>query len=113
MASQILAMTKQSTGLASLGSVSEGKVTAYAQFVCALNHQLLRDMLARVWEFSVAMDMSTHKATSYLNIRIRLHWNGYILNFHLLAIPMFSRHTGEQIFLHSSKAMDVLAPGWK
>ena len=113
MVSRILAMTKESTGLASLGSVSEGNVTAYARFVCALNFQSLRDMLARVWEFSVAMDMSTHKATSYLGIRIRLHWNGYILNLHLLAIPMFCRHTGEQIFLHAAKALDVLAPGWK
>ena len=73
MASQILAMTKESTGLASLGSVSEGKVTAYARFVCALNLEFLKGMLARVWAFSVAMDMSTHMATSYLNIRIRLH----------------------------------------
>ena len=90
MASQILAMTKQSTGLASLGSVSEGKVTAYARFVSALNLQSMRDMLDLVWAFSVAMDISTHVATSYLDICIRLHWNGHILNFHLLAIPMFS-----------------------
>ena len=90
MASRILAMTKESTGLASLGSVSEGKVTAYARFVCALNLQSLSDMVARVWAFSVAMDISTHMATSYLDIRIHLHWNGHILNFHLLASPMFS-----------------------
>ena len=99
--------------MASIGSVSEGKVTTYARFVCALNLQLLRDMLARVWAFSVAMDMSTHMATSYLDICICLHWNFHILNIHLLAIHMLSRHTGEQIFLHSAKALDVLAPGWK
>ena len=59
------------------------------------------------------MDISTHMATSYLDIRIRLHWNGHILNSQLLAIPMVSRHTGDQIFLHAVKALDVLAPGWK
>lgn len=113
MASRILAMTKENTGLASLGSVSEGKAASFARFVCALNLQSLKDLLVRVWTFSVAMDMSTHMATSYLDIRIRLHWKGSILNFHLLAIPMFSRHTGEEIFLHASKALDVLAPSWK
>lgn len=113
MASRILAMTKDGTGLASLGSVSEGKATSYARYVCALNLQSLKDLLARVWTFSLAMDMSTHMATSYLDIRIRLHWKGDILNFHVLAIPMFSRHTGEQIFLHATRALEVLAPSWK
>ena len=72
MASQILVMTKESTGLASFGYVYEGKVTAYARFMCALNLQSLRDMLARVWAFSVAMDMSIHMSTSYIGIRICL-----------------------------------------
>ncbi|BFI14114.1 hypothetical protein MPTK1_5g00010 [Marchantia polymorpha subsp. ruderalis] len=113
MVSRILAMTKESTSLASLVSVSEGKVDAFARYVCALNLQSLKDLLARVWTFFVAMDMSIHMATSYLNIRIRLHRKSSILNFHLLAIPMFSRHTGEQIFLHAAKALDVLALSWK
>ena len=61
--------------------------------------------------------MSTHMATSYLDIRIRLHWKGSILNFHLLAIPMFSRHTNEEILIHAAKPipdgavrMDILYP---
>lgn len=112
MAALIIAMTKEATGLATLGSVYEGKVKEYARFVCALNLQSLRDLLAHVWTFSVAMDMSTHMVTSYLDIRIRLHWKGHILNFHLLAILMFSRYTAEQIFLHAVKALDVIAPEW-
>ena len=113
MASRILAMTKENTGLTSLGSVFEGKVAAFARFVFALNLQSLKNLLARVWTFSVAMDMSTHLATSYLDIRILLPWKGSILNFHLLTIPMFARHTGEEIFLHAAKALDVLAHSWK
>ncbi|BBN17466.1 hypothetical protein MPTK1_7g14750 [Marchantia polymorpha subsp. ruderalis] len=112
MASRILAMTKESTGLTSLGSVSEGKVAAFARYVCALKLQSLKHLLARVWTFLVGMDMSTLMATSYLDIRIRLHWKS-ILNFHLLAILMFSQHTAEQIFLHAAKSLDVLAPSWK
>ena len=110
MASRILPMTKENTGLASLGSVFEGKVAAFARFVFALNLQSLQNLLARVWTFSVAMDMSTYMANSYLDIRIRFPWKGSVLNFHLFAIPMFSRRTSEEIFLHAAKALDVLAP---
>lgn len=70
-------------------------------------------MLTRVWTFSVPMDISNHMDTSYMQSRIRLHWNGHALNFHLLAIPILSRHTGEQIFLRIAKALDLLAPGWE
>ena len=90
-------MTKELTGLASLERASEGKVASYARVVCSLNLQTFRDLPARVWTFSVAMDISTHMATSYLDIRMRLLWEGLILNFHRLAIPMFSLHTAEQI----------------
>lgn len=73
MTSRILMMTKERTGLTSIGSTSEGKVTSYAHFICALNLQTLLELLSQVWTFLIAMDMSTHMATSYLDIRIRLH----------------------------------------
>ena len=103
-------MTEGNTGLASLGSAFEGKVAAFVRFVLALNLRSLKNLLARVWTFSVAMDMSTHMATSYLNIRICLPWKGSILNFHLPAIPMFSRHTGEEIFLHAAEGFGRARP---
>ena len=59
MASRILAMTKENTGLASPRSVFEVKVAAFARFEFALNLQSLKNLLARVWTFSVAMDMAT------------------------------------------------------
>ena len=113
MASRIVTMTKERTGLASIGSCSEGVVAKYARFVCALTMQQLRDILAKSWTFSVAMDMSTHMSTSYLDIRIRLHWEDDILNFRLLAIPMFERHTGEAMFRVASMAFDVLCSDWR
>ena len=37
-----------------------------------------------------------------------------IHNFHLIAIQMSSRHTGEEIFLHAAKArLDVISPRWR
>jgi hypothetical protein len=113
MASRIVQMTKDRTGLASIGCVSEGKVTSYIRIACALNLQKLSELLASIWTFSLAMDMSTHLSTSYLDIRIRVFKRGEIYNFHLLAIPMFSRHSAEEIFRHAVMAMDALCPAWK
>jgi len=106
-------MTKELTGLASLGSASEGKVTSFVRFVCALNLQKISEMLVSSWTFSLAMDMSTHMSTSYLDIRIRLFTCGTIHNFHLLAIPMCSSHTGKEIFLLAERALDVICPNWR
>ena len=113
MTSRIVQMTRDRTGLASIGSVSEGKVTSYIRIACALNLQKISEVIASTWTFSLAMDMSTHMATSYLDIRIRLLTGGTIHNYHLIAIPMFSRHTGEEIFLHAAKVLDVICPRWR
>lgn len=112
MASYILRMTKERTGLASIGCCSEGKVSSYIRMVCAINLQLMKDLLDRVWTFSIALDMSTHMATSYLDIRLRFFTTS-IVNVHFLAIPMFTRHTALEIFNHASKALDVVRPDWK
>ena len=104
---------KELTGLASIMSASEGKITSYIWYVCALNLQKISEMLASGWTFSLAMDMSTRISTSYLDIHIRPFACSAIDNFRLLAIPMFSSHTGEYIFLHSERALDVIRLNWR
>lgn len=108
MASRFLLLTKEETGLASIGSIKEGTVANYVRFTSAFNLQKMSEILGSTWTFSLPMDMSTHMSTSYLDIRIRLIVGGTIHNLHLLAIPMFCSHTGEQIFLHASRALDVI-----
>lgn len=103
-------MTKESTSLTSLVGVPAEMLASYARFVCALSLQNLKGLLARMWTSSAALDMSTRMITSHLYIRIRLHWKGDIRNFHHLAVSMFSRQKGEQIFLRAANALDVLGP---
>ena len=59
------------------------------------------------------MDMSAHMSTSYLDIQIRFFYDSTIHNFHLVAVPMFTCHTGEQINLHAKKILDILCPKWQ
>lgn len=70
MALQIVIMVKLSNGLESVRSVSKEKETNYARFKGPLNLQLLWDPPARVWKLPVAMNSSSHMATSYLRNRI-------------------------------------------
>jgi hypothetical protein len=71
------------------------------------------EMLASSWTFSIAMDMSTHMSTSYLDIRVRLFVRGAIHNLHLLAIPMFGAHTADQIFNHADTALNAICAQWR
>jgi hypothetical protein len=65
---KVILMTKEQTRMASIGNVSEGKVTAIAQVVCSHSLELISNLLMKCWTFSLAMDMSTHMSTSYLDI---------------------------------------------
>ena len=89
------------------------KVSSFLRVMCASNLQMLRDILAGCWAFSLALDGATHQSTSYLDIRVCFCANGDIHNCHLLALPMTERHTGEAMFGMLVKVMDVIRPGWK
>ena len=66
-----------------------------------------------VWAFSLANDASTHFGKSYFNNRIRFHLNGVLYNVHAIAIPMFDRHTGENMFNLVSTFFDVVCSDWR
>ena len=110
---KVILMTKEETGMTSIGSVSEGKVTAIAWVVCYHSLELISNLLMKCWTFSLAMDMSTHMSTSYLDIQIWFFYSGTIQNFHLVAVSLFTCYTGEQIYLHAKKILDILCPEWQ
>ena len=65
-------------------------------------------MKPSVWDFLIDLDMSTHQDVLYLDIRIRLYWQGDIPNLHLVYIPVFNRHTGEKMFNISANFFDCI-----
>jgi hypothetical protein len=46
-----------------------------------------------VWAISLAFDSSTHREQAFFDLRVRMCFQGVLFNFHLVAIPMFERHT--------------------
>jgi hypothetical protein len=111
--SQVIMETKEVLGIGSIGSCSEGILSRYARFICAMNLQCIAELLRQCWAFSVALDTATHMETSYCDVRIRICHKSTVHDFHLLSILVHERHTGETIFNTIAKAMDALFPDWR
>jgi len=107
--------TKKHTGLSKLGSISEGIVSNYARIAVAINLQRIANILAdeSIWAFSLANDSSTHYARGYFDNRIRFHRAGVLHNLHIMAIPMYDKHTGELMFNLITKLLTAIYPDWQ
>ncbi|CAI5725171.1 unnamed protein product [Hyaloperonospora brassicae] len=107
---------KNRAQLPKLAGINDFIVGKFVRVQVAVALQLIADMLSnddQVWAFSLAGDVSTHRGHSFFDIRIRLYWHGRLLNLHLFALPMFDRHTAENMFNIIAKLMDALFPNWR
>ncbi|GMG17119.1 unnamed protein product [Phytophthora fragariaefolia] len=89
---------KVETGIGDYGGCSDAVAANYARVGCAQSLQLLAECMSQVWAFSLAFDGSTHQGMSYLDVRLRFGRGNRLHNFHLLAVPLFERHTGAYMF---------------
>ena len=65
-----------------------------------------------VWAFSLAFDCSTHFEQSFFDLRLRLCFQGVLCNLHLLCVPLYERHTAENLFNVLRTFLDALYPRW-
>ena len=105
--------TKDLLGIGRIGSFSEGIVSCYARFIFSMNLQCIVEILRKCRAFSIALDMATHMATSYCDIRIHICHKTTVHDFHLLSISVHDRHTEEIIFNTFAKGMDDLYSDWR
>jgi hypothetical protein len=93
-----------------LGGINDHNVGQYVRALVATNLTKIADLLLHpsVWAFSIAGDGSTHRNSSFFDMRIRICVNGILSNLHLVAIPMFERHTAENIFNLIVRFLDAL-----
>ena len=108
-AASVMQNTKERSVLASIGTCSNSTFSKYARISCMISLHKVYNLLEEAWTFLVALEMSTHMSTFYLDIRIRLNLNKHgILNLHLIAIPVYKGHTAAVILDTAEKALDVL-----
>lgn len=113
-ASQLYHVVKDETGLSVLGCISNVDVANHCHIVCAINLQYLKEIFTKLWAFSIAFDAGNNAGTAYLDLRMRCFFTDKLCkNFHLLAIPMRERHTGEYQYDLIVRTLDVLAPNWR
>ena len=67
---------------------------------------------ASVWAFSFVCDGSTHHGQSFFDMRLRFCYRGVLVNLHLVAIPMFDKHTSQITFDTFRKFIDALYESW-
>jgi hypothetical protein len=104
---------KEETHKACIGSVPLGKAIFFCRVMLASSLQNIKDSLKEVFCYSVAFDSATYQNTSYFDIRLRVYKNGDVHNIHVLALPMFERHTGDYMFQLFQRLFDTLDPSWK
>lgn len=66
----------------------------------------------RSW-FFIALNKGNQGSTPYLNVHGRFVLKTTLFKVHLLTIPMFISHTGENIFELLKHLLDVMYPSWK
>ena len=93
MIAAIMAVTRDHTGISLYSGCDENEVSKSARIVCAHSLQILSESIGQVWWFPLAIDGATHQGMSYLDVRVRFHWKGEMLDYHLMALPLFARHT--------------------
>lgn len=88
----------------------------YALFACALNTQWIKNLLSRTWVFSIALDSATHHSRSFLGVLIQIFlskrvWQ--VFNFHLAALSIQYRYTGEFMLKILLNLFNAVCSDWK
>jgi hypothetical protein len=78
-----------------LAGINDHIVRQYVRVRVASSLQKIADLLVHpdIWAFSFAGDDSTHCGNSFFDMRIRVCVRRVLFNLHLVAIPMFNRHS--------------------
>lgn len=110
LTSRLVNATKEETSLAYLSGRNEAKIWQYVRAMVGISLQNITNIMQGARTYSIALNSSTHQSYSYLDIRLRVYHKKTLQNYHLLALPMYDRHTGQYMFQILSKLLDVLDP---
>ncbi|CAI5727443.1 unnamed protein product [Hyaloperonospora brassicae] len=106
---------KRRTQTPKIAGINSLMVGQFIRALVASNLQRIADFMgdASVWAISLACDGSTHRGQSFFDMRLRFCYRGVLVNLHLVAIPMFDRHTSQIILDTVCKFMDTLYGSWR
>jgi hypothetical protein len=90
-------------------------VGQFARVLVAVSLQLISNVIANrsLWAYSLAADASTHLGVPMLDQRIRICFNGVLLNLHLVLVPFFERHTATNDVKLITTILDCMHSSWR
>ncbi|CAM6023396.1 unnamed protein product [Sphagnum balticum] len=105
---------KDRTKTAKLIGLNDCIVGQYTRVLVAVALQQIALILndESVWAMLLAGDKSTHRGQSFFDLHLRVCYRGDLVNLHLVALPMFERHSTMNIFNLIAKFMDALYNKW-
>ncbi len=106
---------KDHTKTAKLIGLNDYIVGQYTRVLVAIALQQIALILndESVWAMSLAGDGSTHCGHSFFDLHLRVCYRDDLVNLHLVASPMFERHSAMNIFNLIAKFMDALYSKWR
>jgi hypothetical protein len=106
---------KDRTKTAKLVGLNDYIVGQYTRVLVAVALQQIALILddESVWAMSLAGNGSTHRGQSFFDLHLRVCYHGDLVNLHLVALPMFERHSAMNIFNLIAKFMDALYSKWR
>jgi hypothetical protein len=112
---KVIDQTHRHTKIAKLAGLSDYMVDQFVRVLVGASIQKIADVMARsdVWAFSIAFDGSTHRGTSFFDVRVRIGVNCLLYNLHLVALPMFDRHTADNQVAMLVTLLDAVLPEWR
>ncbi|CAK9269226.1 unnamed protein product [Sphagnum jensenii] len=106
---------KDYTKMAKLAGINDLIIGQYVRVMVAATLQNISDIIDNefVWEISLAGDNNTHRGQSFFDLRLCACYCGDLTNLHLVIVPMFERHTAENMFNMVIKFFDALYDWWR
>ncbi|KAE8966950.1 hypothetical protein PF005_g28659, partial [Phytophthora fragariae] len=103
------------TGNSKLYGMTDAMTGTYARILVAYSFQRISNLIAdpNMWGFAFACDITTHTDRSFIDQRVRVAVDSVLVNLHLLAIPMFDRHTAVVQVRLIVRVLDILSANWR
>jgi hypothetical protein len=97
-----------------LAGLNDYIVGQYTRVLVVVTLQQITGILddESIWAMLLVGDGSVHRGQSFFDLRVRVCYRGELVNLHLVAMPMFERHSAVNIFNLIAKFMDVLYIKW-
>ncbi|KAF1772321.1 hypothetical protein GQ600_23577 [Phytophthora cactorum] len=118
VALQLAALARRTTRAGGAAPVfpllKEEEVTELARLTVSTSMQRTGQLIARAWAFGLALrEVTAAPRTGYLDVRVVVYAGGELRDLHLVALPLFKRHSASTLAQVIQDVLDAVFPLWR